>query len=335
MLPGAVDGGDGGDAATALVGEGGHFTFLNVAAGSYVIDASRTMAEFQVSNVIGASSSLGRTPGFVSTGGGFFGLTTVEGLRMNYRSGNGDAGYWVRQKVSVEGRDVSDVVVTMRKGATISGRALWEGQRSSMAPSANMELLDAQPAHGTAALGVVRSQSDKATPDQFRIEGLLPGEYVLRVLFDRVKSIVCGGRDYTYVPFDMSSGADISDCVVTFTDKNIMIDGTVRDGSGQGVGDAAVTVFPVEREQWGVYGFGPARMKSLQVTTAGRFRFQSLPEGDYYFIAVPGDLIDAWKNPDFLEVAATQATRVHLAWGDKVTQDLTVKMIKWDVRGPL
>jgi hypothetical protein len=161
------------------------------------------------------------------------------------------------------------------------------------------------------------------------VEGLLQGEYVVSVLSGgRVKSIIWNGRDFTNRPFDASSGEDFNDVVVTLTTKSIVFTGTVRDERGATSDEAAVIVFPVEREQWSNYGFIPDRLKAIQVTNAGVYRFQSLPAGDYFAVAVGPDLIDGWKDPAFLEKASRVATRITLAWGENKTQDLRVVAVR-------
>jgi hypothetical protein len=246
---------------------------------------------------------------------------------MSYRAAAKGSGMWVRQPVSVEARDLTSVVLTPRKTSSISGRYVYEGVRSNVA-NMGVALLTALPARGQAALGIHRSRDNYAGPDTFIIDGLPPGQYALDFALRR-KSIICEGRDYAYLPFDMSEGHDFSDCVITVTDKSIAVTGSARDDSGKGLSDIGVILFPVEREQWTAFGFSPLRIKSVQATNAGFFRFQSLPAGDYFAIAVPAVLVNAWVEPGFLELAAAQATSLHLSWGDVVTQDLKLKAIKW------
>ena len=322
-LPGTEDLGEGSEVATALVGPDGRFHFIDVPSGAYLVDARDTVAEYQSSGALGAITALPRTPANPTSGSGTFGVFSgTEGTRMSYRNRAG-AGWWGRQAVNVDGRDVADLVVAMNKGGTISGRYVFEGARPQIPLG-----VTAQPARGHARLGIVRSRDNASGPDTFLIEGLMPGEYVLRPP-SRAKSIICGGQDYTYRPIDMSAARDLSDCVVTLTDKTIVVTGTARDDRGRGLSEIGIIVFPVEREQWTAFGFSPDRIKSVQATNSGFFRFQSLPAGEYLFIAVPAEQVNAWAEPGYLAVAAALATRVRLSWGDVVAQDLTVKTVRW------
>jgi hypothetical protein len=60
--------GNGSEVATASVATDGRFTFLNVPAGSYTIDAPRTVAELTMSRQVGSGVSVGSGPGAVGFG---------------------------------------------------------------------------------------------------------------------------------------------------------------------------------------------------------------------------------------------------------------------------
>jgi hypothetical protein len=157
----------------------------------------------------------------------------------------------------------------------------------------------------------------------------MPGPYLLRVLGNgRVKSVTWGGQDYTDRPFDASSGADIPDVVVTLTSKQIIFMGMARNARNQPSNEMAVIVFPIERELWTSQGFSPTRIKALQTTNSGAFLFRSLPEGEYYAVAVDAELIDGWKDPEFLARVAPLATRLSLKWDQNAALELRVVSVK-------
>ena len=82
----------------------------------------------------------------------------------------------------------------MKKTSTISGRYVFDfaGARPSGSAVASIGLVTAQPAHGTASLGLGRARSDPQTPDVFTIDGLMPGEYVLAEQLAAIESVTCG-----------------------------------------------------------------------------------------------------------------------------------------------
>ena len=333
MLPGIEELGQGSEVATALVGAGGRFTFVNVPAGTYVLDARPVVSELQVGGIgTDARRFLPSTPGVLGSLGGGLVFSAPEPLTLPTLSASGTGGYWARQTVVVADRDLANLAVTMHKSVTLVLHGAWEDGRPAVPAGQAPDTVYAAPARNSAALGVIRARFEDSPPNTFVLDGLMPGEYAIGAS-QTIKSMVCGGRDRTYLPFDASAGSDFTDCTITFTDRTVRVSGTVRDAHGAAARENAVIVFPIERAQWNVWGPQPARVASQQVSTAGGYRLNPLPEGDYYVIAVPVDLLSAWQDPKFLEVAAPEATRVHLAWdknGKDVVQDLTLKAIAWD-----
>jgi hypothetical protein len=330
LLPGMEDLGDGSEAATALVRPDGTFTFLNVPAGVYTIDARRSFAQFAFSNLASPTKALPRPAGTPS-GGTAFALVEAapQGTRIATRVPGGvDDGYAGRARVAVTDQDLANIVVTLQRGVRMTGRFVWDGKP----PPSGPPLVMAEPARGQASLGYPRSQATSVLigkrPDSFSIDGLLSGEYVLRFGGGSVKSVIWDGRDYTYTPFDASAGRDFTDVIVTLTSQSILLAGTVRDDRGAVSKTAAVIVFPVERDQWSAYGFAPPRIGAASVNTAGLYRFQRLPAGTYYVIGVDDSKIDAWQDPQFLEAASRSATRITLDWGANATQDLILSQVR-------
>lgn len=270
---------------------------------------------------------------------GLAGITGQSGMSLqSWRYADEPETHAARLPVTI-GADRADLVVTLRRMASMTGRIVWpEGEQRPEPPAGMPAFAGAPratlyPAGGEAWLGLPRSPTPRgAEPtDRFVIHGLLAGDYLLSIssaVSGRVRSITWNGRDYTHRPFDASSGEDIVDVVVTMTTKSIQLTGTVLNDRGLPAGDAAVILFPVERDQWRNYGLQPNRLRSIATTNAGTYVSQSLPAGEYFAIAVHGDLADGWKDPAFLEKVSRLATRLSLGWGDVKTQDLRLSIIK-------
>jgi hypothetical protein len=187
----------------------------------------------------------------------------------------------------------------------------------------------AEPADGNPVLGRPRARGERTeTGWTFTIEGLHSGQYLVRMLTgDSIKAITWRDKDYTYAPFDTSSGEDIDGIVITTTDQMGTLLGVVRNAQGALASNAAVIVFPVERDGWTRYGVQPARLRSAPVSSTGAYRI-SLPAGDYLLAAVDDDFADAWKDPEFLALASRVATRVSAGWGETKVQELRLQAIK-------
>ena len=91
----------------------------------------------------------------------------------------------------------------------------------------------------------------------FAFTGVVPGTYALSARFSpppgtpadawMVKSIQSGGRDVSDAPIDVRQGADVSDVVITFTDRTSEVSGTIFDANGKPAPGYFVFLFPAER----------------------------------------------------------------------------------------
>jgi hypothetical protein len=325
VAAGLEDLGSGSEAATAAVAPDGSFTFLSVPAGAYTLDAKRTVMEFVYNLSSGMAPRLPLPPsvgGWGMSSGNIAALPPGLGYSAQTGGGSQDT-FWGRTAVTLAGRDVAGILVTMRRAVTLSGTTTFEN------PPANPPTFfsSAEPANGSPALGLPRTvRRPDLPPNEFVLEGLLSGSYFLRIRTGGyiVKSIVWNGADYTNRPFDASEGRDVSGVRVTLSDRAPKLSGTVRGHDRSPVTDAAVIVFPVQPDQWSNYGFAPATIVSARTSTAGVYSVSSLPAGDYFVVGVPASDVSAWQRPDFLKQAARSAVRVSLAWGQTATVDVTI-----------
>jgi hypothetical protein len=106
------------------------------------------------------------------------------------------------------------------------------------------------------------------------------------------------------------------------------VSGTVKDARGETSTTAAVLVFPADPARWSGYGTDSRTVTSIQVTRVGAYKFESLPAGDHFLVAVDGAETDTWTDPQNLEKLARQATRVTLTASESKTVDLTLKVVR-------
>jgi hypothetical protein len=331
MPAGSEDMGIGSEAATALIGHDGRFTFLGVPSGDYTIDARGTLTEFE-SDAGMARYLFPAPPGRTNSSGSS--MTVPSGpAGTGFTTSTSDVGdaWWGRQRVALEGHDVADVLVSMHQTVSVSGVSVFEDEANATAAVPYVFLL-LEPASGSASLGNPRNGiRPNENSRAFQMDGLMPGEYLLRARASdawTVKSIVSDGHDYTRTPFDASGGRSFTNVVVTFTDKLITLAGNVRNAQHPSDTSGAVIVFPAERNEWTHYGFSPTRIKAAMTSNTGSYRVSGLPAGDYFVIAVDESRFNAWQDPAFLESAAKLATRVSLAWADSKTVDLAIVTIR-------
>ncbi|HEX7779021.1 MAG TPA: carboxypeptidase-like regulatory domain-containing protein, partial [Vicinamibacterales bacterium] len=170
LLPAGLEElGLGSEAATTIVSPDGSFVFLNVAAGSYVIDVMRGLSEFLERPGAGTASETTRQafppnpPG--STGSGWSSSAVPSGpnglvymTRSSFTAGRFENARAMtgRASVVVAGQDVLDVTVQLRGAASLYGRVIVdEDPRLKSAPPASLPFR-AEPANGDPRLGLPR-----------------------------------------------------------------------------------------------------------------------------------------------------------------------------------
>ena len=277
------------------VGPDGTFTLRDVAPGTYTVMAQTVITPIQMP--MRAGGPAGPPPPMPM-------LTDDQKL-------------WGRAVVTVAGDPSVTVELTMQPGKSISGVVRFETehppdltrQRMTVnlgnAPGVN------QPMFGPLPNGAIG-------PDgRFTIAGVTPGRYVLRA-GGNLKSSIVLGRDSLDFPFDVTGDRDITDAVLTVTDRLTDLSGSVMDPSGKPIYDATIVAAAADPQYW-----TPAsrRIVTSRPGPQGRYEFRGLPPGDYY-LAVVMDLEQGGQfDPDFLKTLTT-GVRVTLSEGGKLQQDL-------------
>jgi protocatechuate 3,4-dioxygenase beta subunit len=233
--------------------------------------------------------------------------------------------------IGVGDADVSGIVLMLRAGSRVSGRIEFEGAGDRPDPRtlANMRVtLD--PADGaTLPDGIALSTGRVDENGQFTTYGVPPGKYFVRAsgVFDWFfKGALYRGSDLADEPIELGS-SDVSDVVLTFTDRPSSIAGVVR-ASDNVDGEAVVLAFPVDSTEWIETGAMPRRLRSARADKDGAYLFPALPAGEYYVVAVRDDFLYDWQDPKFLEALSAAARRVRIAEGERTTQDLRTSGVR-------
>jgi hypothetical protein len=342
LLPAGLENlGFGSEAATALVNSDGRFTFFNVPAGQYTVDAPSQVSELSITPAqIGPRRALPGPPTAPVTGAQIQETELLPGVTLtHFFSMGANTPYTGRTTVTVGNTDLTNVVVRMRSFGTMSGRVQIDPVSAPAADAATppRAALELDPAGGDAMLtGAGRViRADRIIPGDFSIMRIAPGQYWVRVQKQgihasawQVQSVSWNGRDYTNAPIEVAAGDAIDGVVVTVTTATPDLRGTVRDSDDLKADATMVIAFPVDQAQWRNTGLDPARMKTATVSSARAFSFTTLPAGDYFLAAISRSFTDTWREPAFLSRVAQQASRVTLSWGGKSTMDLTAAVIR-------
>jgi hypothetical protein len=233
--------------------------------------------------------------------------------------------------VAVSDSDLKDVIVTLQRGGSVSGRVEFDGTRDR--PDADaltriavvLSAIDTAPSLPGAVQVFPNSPLGRVEANgTFKTYGQAPGRYQLLSVRPPTgwtfKSAIVGGRDIADTPFDLDT-ADIGNVVITFTDRPTKLTGAARTKDGAPDTDALVVLFPVDPGAWNSGGPN-RRLRSARPANDGTFTFDALPAGDYYVAAVLDGTYSQWQDPQVLAELARTATQVRLADGDTKTQDV-------------
>ena len=279
------------------VGPDGTFMLRDIAPGTYTVLAQTVLAPMPMPMRVGGPG--GPPP-------------PVQALTDEQR-------LWGRAVVTVGGEPSVAVELTLQPGKSISGVVQFEvehppdltRQRLSVslgtAPGVNVPMFGPLP---SATIG----------PDgRFTITGVTPGRYVLRGA-GNLKSSNVLGRDSLDFPFEVTGDRDITDAVLTVTDKVSDLSGSVMDSTGKPFYDAMVIAAAADPQFWTP---GSRRILVSRPGPQGRYAFRNLPAGTYY-LAVVTDLEPGGQfDPELLKTLTT-GVRVTLSEGGKLVQDLRI-----------
>ena len=243
-----------------------------------------------------------------------------------------DTSLWSETPVVVGDTGLNGVTVTLRAGATISGRLVFEGAAPMPTPARLQTPLSAalQP-EWPLAFGA-RLATRVGSEGEFSTQGLPPGRYLPRFLNTFTtnlsgwyfESATHQGRDLTREPLVLD-GRPVTDVVITFTDRRADLAGAVRDAAGRPNADAAVVVFPADYPAWIAQGLPPIRSRSTLTSTGGSYEIQALLPGEYLAAAVDADMLRRWPDTFSVQAVAPFATRVTIARGESRRLDLETR----------
>jgi hypothetical protein len=297
----------------------GKFTAPNVTPGHYTLVARA-----------GAGGGGGRggdviRGDVVATFAGAGGIATPPTMVMS----GGASGLWATTEIDINGEDVSNVSLTLQEGMTVSGRVVQAG--SGRAPALDFERVGVTLAPAAQGGGFSASSARVDAQGQFRITGVIPGRYALRISQMGAgpgtpawypRSAVSQGKDILDVPLEIRPGQHVDDLTLTMTDQLAEVSGTLMDGAGKPAPGFTILVFSTNREFWSQ---GARRLAPpTQPASDGKFRVANLAPGEYFMAAVtdlePGD----WGDASFLEAVAAAAFKITLGEGERKVQDLKI-----------
>jgi uncharacterized protein (DUF2141 family) len=282
----------------------GKFRLMNVPPGQYRLTARATVTPPRAPTPPAGGPGSGRGRG-----------GAPEGPRA------GPITVWASADIAVDGRTVSNVMLSLQQGLAVSGQVTFDGTGAQPSDLSRIRIT-LSPSEPSPFGGSLTGRADAA--GRFTITSVPPGRYRLNATGAGgwfAESAIIGGQDALDFPFEVKGNANAAGLMITFTDRQTELTGTVTGDKNQPAPEYTLVVFPADSRYWTGRS---RRVQSARPSTAGRFEFRNLPPGEYrlapLFDLEPG----ATSDPAFLQQLEATSLRVTLQPGEKKTQDMRV-----------
>ena len=233
--------------------------------------------------------------------------------------------------ITIDG-DVTGLHIVTSKGATISGRVVFEGTP----PAAGLRIrVVAQAADPQRSIGVPgNSQEEGVVAEDGTFElTRLTGPVFLRVTLTNAsggpaptqisvmtKSVIVDGVDVADIPFDPTRRGRATNVTLVLTDKVTDISGVVTDGHGVPV-ESAVMIVPEDLPP----GVSPQRFQRLlRSDREGKFSVRGMPPGRYVALAAPSIDGNQQYDPAAAQRARQRGHSFSVREGEKATFELSL-----------
>jgi hypothetical protein len=235
---------------------------------------------------------------------------------------------WASRELDLNGRDVSEVNITLQPGRTVSGRIRFEGTTT---PPSGMSLFGVMlydlltPTNRQPAASV-RAQDDGS----FAIVGVPPGRYRFSVQIPpgfsglnawTQKSAVVAGKDLLDEIAVVEPDHDLTGITMTFTDNPGEISGVLLDANSKPAPEFFVVAFSADKKHWTI---GTRRTTSMRPARDGSFKWSGVPPGEYYLGALTRIEIGQLDDSAFLESLIPTSVKISIGEGEKKRQDLKI-----------
>jgi uncharacterized protein (DUF2141 family) len=233
---------------------------------------------------------------------------------------------WATAELAINGTDVTNVVLTLQPGMTVSGTVSFNAT-SLAAPSQAGTRVTLTPILTGSEISVGQLTATSAPDGSFTLSGVMPGRYFVRALPPTgtpgwlMRSAVVGGRDTADDGLDVRAGENVSGIAITFSDRPGELTGVLQDATGRAAPDYFIILFAADKAHWRT---GTRRIQQARPSTDGRFTFRNLLPGDYCLAAVTDVESGEWFDPAFLAQLVGGSITLAIAEGEKKTQDIRI-----------
>jgi carboxypeptidase family protein len=247
-------------------------------------------------------------------------------------------------RISVVGGAEETVSIAVGRGATATGRVVFEGSSPPPSSPAGQVHVPMYSQDGACRSGTATVAADWT----FRLEGLF-GQCSVQpmALFGRwtVKAVMHNGDNLLDAPHTFQPGQQLRNVQVIVTDKRSDVTFRVADDNGQTTREYVALLYPVDKTQWSqavrtmtgppaeLMGVpsrapvlsGPARTP-MMAPAMRRESMMAVKPGEYYAVAVDDMEMEDSRDPLVLERLASSGVRVMVSEG--ASQEIALRRVK-------
>jgi hypothetical protein len=233
---------------------------------------------------------------------------------------------WGTAEVDVSGADVSGIALSLQPGMSVTGTVSYLPTTRTPPDLAGTRVLLAPQLTGS-QISVGQLQVTAGADGAFRVTGVMPGRYAVRVLPPTgstgwlVGASMLKATDLADHLLDVRPGENVSGIAVTMIDRPAELTGVLQDTTGRPAPDYTVILFGSDRSQW---RSGSRRIFQVRPGTDGKFQFRNLVAGEYQLAAVTDVETGEWYDPAFLTELAKASVKVTIATGESKVQDIRI-----------
>jgi protocatechuate 3,4-dioxygenase beta subunit len=227
--------------------------------------------------------------------------------------------------ITVAGAEITGVRIVTGKGATITGRVIFEGTAPRQNPRQPLRVFPnpADPSRSSMVATVFNDPRTNGTVDEngnFQLAGLSGRVFlIVSAAGFVVKSITLDGEDITDEPLDLTGKQSIASLVIRVTDKLTQISGQVSDSRGQRPRECTVVFQSAEAREPVV---AARLLRTVRCDSMGSFQMRGMRPGRYVVTAITS--IDQGRQfePEFQEQLRRASESFTVREGEMLTLDL-------------
>jgi hypothetical protein len=233
--------------------------------------------------------------------------------------------------ITVSGGDLSGLRIVTGKGATLSGRVVFDGAPPERGTRVRVVPQSADSSRNVPVFGREGSGDGVVGADgSFRVDGIA-GPVFLRITLDggrgdlaqryMTRSVLIDGIDVADIPFDPAGRASVTGISMVITDKVTEVSGVVADSGGRPLEGTSVLIVPDSLPS----GISSTRyVRLLQADANGKFNVRAMPAGRYAAMAFAALDAGHQYDPSVIQRARQFGKSFSMREGDSVTLDLRI-----------